>query len=237
MEYFKLYGIKFVQANTKEIVRNAFKDTSSDRQTVIFTPNLQITCRAAKGKELLLLLKEADIILPDGAGVSLLFRINGKPAPKRITGIDTAYTLMQYAAKRRLSVFFLGGKRGTAELAKKRLCKSICGLKICGFHHGYFDKRKNSPENIRVIRKIQRSDADILFVCFGFPEQERWICENKELLKNVKIFMGLGGSLDVWSGKVRRAPLPLRALRLEWLWRCLSEPKRFIRLLNDTLAP
>lgn len=236
MEYFKLYGIKFVQANTGEAVRAALKRIDAREQTVIFTPNLQMTCRAANDRRLSLLLREADMLLPDGVGLSLLCRINGIPAPRRITGIDTAFAIMQYAARRGLSVFFLGGTDGTAELAEKRLCADIRGLKVCGAHHGYFDKSKNSRENLAVLREIQASSADILFVCFGFPEQEKWICENRELLRGVRLIMGLGGSLDVWSGKVRRAPLPVRAIGFEWLWRCMLEPKRFARLWRDTVA-
>lgn len=236
MEYFKLYGMKFVQADTDELIKIVLKSFSAEKQTAIFTPNLQITCRAINDNSLLLLLKKADMLLPDGSGLSVLCRINGKTAPRRITGIDTAYKLMEYAAERRLSVFFLGGTDGTAELARRKLCKSIRELNVCGTHHGYFDKSKNSRENLGVIREIQRSNADILFVCFGFPEQEKWICENRARLKNVKLFMGLGGSLDVWAGKMRRAPLPVRAMGFEWLWRCILEPKRFARLWTDTVG-
>jgi N-acetylglucosaminyldiphosphoundecaprenol N-acetyl-beta-D-mannosaminyltransferase len=97
-------------------------------------------------------------------------------------------------------------------------------LQICGVHHGYFDK--SGAENAEVIKKIRTAAPDILFVCFGFPAQEKWITDNLSSLPSVKLALGLGGSLDVWSGNIRRAPLLVQKAGLEWLWRTVLEPKR-----------
>ena len=182
--------------------------------------------KAKDNVELRRLLQRADVLLPDGIGVSILCKINKKPSCGRAPGIDTAYLLMRHAAKRGLRVFLLGAKDGVAQLAKQRLSEQIPHLCICGTHHGYFDKTKDSPQNAELIRTIQSSKADILFVCFGFPIQEQWIFDNKDALPSVKIFMGLGGSLDVWSGRKRRAPIIMRSCGLEWLWRLLFLSKK-----------
>ena len=91
---------------------------------------------------------------------------------------------------------------------------------------------KLCKENSSVIRSINDAKSDILFVCFGFPLQERWIAENLPSLPSVRLAMGLGGSLDVWSGNIRRAPSWVQNIGLEWLWRTFREPKRAKRLLS-----
>jgi N-acetylglucosaminyldiphosphoundecaprenol N-acetyl-beta-D-mannosaminyltransferase len=138
--------------------------------------------------------------------------------------------LLRYAAKHSLSVFLLGGKRGVAEQAQKHWSARIPSLNICGTHHGYFDFQTNSPENQRVLQKIKQADPDLLFVCLGSPQQERWIMENTSQISHLRLAIGLGGALDVWSGTVKRAPKIIRICGAEWLWRTLQDPKRIGRL-------
>ena len=141
-----------------------------------------------------------------------------------MAGIDTAEFILSHAAKNEFSVFLLGGKNGVAKIAKKKLEEKYNGLNICGFHHGFFDTL--GKENNEIIKQINNSEADIVFVCMGFPRQEIWISENIDKLTSIQIAIGLGGSLDVWAGNVRRAPKIFRKLSLEWLWRMMLEPKR-----------
>ena len=176
------------------------------------------------------ILKEAELLLPDGVGILLAARLTGKRLPQRITGIDTGEWLLQYAAAHRLSVFLLGGKKGVAERAKQSLIQKIPTLNVCGVHHGYFDKDHCSQENQAVIQLIQDASPDLLFVCFGSPSQEKWIHENTHLLPSLRLAIGLGGALDVWSGDLHRAPKLIQICGLEWLWRVWKEPKRIRRL-------
>lgn len=225
-----LYGIPLEPLTPRSALLRLCRYAEHGERKIVYTPNLQMLCRARHDSRLAELLRSADMLLPDGVGVSLLCKRNGLPDVGRVTGIDESHMLLQYAAHRGLSVFLLGGKTGVAELAQKRLCREIGGLRICGTHHGYFDKRKNSVENRAVVKKIRETAPDVVFVCFGFPTQEIWIKQNAPALPRVHLFMGLGGSLDVWSGKIKRAPVPFRAVGLEWLWRCAREPKRFASL-------
>lgn len=233
MEGYTIYGIKFNKMNGGEAVAHLKNALLNKKQTVVFTPNLQIIGECAKDKSLVGLLNSADLLLPDGVGVGLLCRKKGVRGIERITGIDTAYSLLRIAQDNGLRVFLLGGKAGVAQSAAANLKQKFPSLSVCGTHHGYFDKTDSSPENRRVIKKIRAARPDILFVCFGFPVQERWISENRNVLPDISVFMGLGGSLDVWSGNLRRAPRVFRVLHLEWLWRCFRQPKRFVPLTKS----
>ena len=190
----------------------------------VFTPNPEMLLAAKDSSALAQMLNSADLLLPDGIGVKIVSHMLGNPIPERISGIDMAFELLKIAETRRLSVFLLGGKPTVAERAAEKLVADLPSLNICGTHHGYFDK--SGKENQAVAEQIRKAAPDLLFVCFGFPVQERWICENLDSLPSVSLAMGLGGSLDVWSGDKKRAPKLVQRLCLEWLWRASLEPKR-----------
>ncbi len=231
MSVYTISGIRFENVG-KTDAQARIKALLNKRGACVFTPNAIILHKTSKSKKLKELLSSADLLLPDGIGVSLACRIRGLPRQVRITGIDTAHWLMRYASRNELSVYLLGGAHGIAKQAARRLRRDIPTLKICGAHHGYFNKRADSEENRSVIDHINRAAPDILFVCMGFPIQEAWIKANISKLPSVRVAMGLGGSLDVWSGKISRAPLIFQRMGLEWLWRSIISPKRFFELAS-----
>ena len=108
------------------------------------------------------------------------------------------------------------------------MIKKHPNLHVCGAFWGYFEKE--GDENRRVLGMIRACRPDILLVCFGFPMQEYWIRDNLHLLPSVRVAAGLGGSLDVWAGRVRRAPVFLQNSGLEWAWRMAADPKRIKQL-------
>lgn len=197
---------------------------------LVFTPNPDMLWQAHCSPAFRRLLQKADLLLPDGVGVTLAARLMGTPLPARLPGIDMAETILSHAAEQNLSVFLLGGKAGVAERAKANWGKRVPALRIVGTHHGYFDKHCRSAENQALLRQLQQAKPDILFVCFGSPLQEQWIADNAPRLPFLRLAMGLGGSLDVWSGDLPRAPRLFRRLGLEWLWRSAREPRR-LRIL------
>lgn len=142
--------------------------------------------------------------------------------PERVAGIDFAYGVLRIAAEEGIPVYLLGGKPGVAGKAGEHLCTSLPRLCIAGVHDGYFDDAK-VPE---ILEDIRTSGAGILFVCLGFPRQERFLLEHSGKLAELRLAAGLGGSLDVWAGTVRRAPERIQKARLEWLWRVAKEPHR-----------
>ena len=195
-----------------------------NRQTAVFTPNSEIIYKSSKSKDLFATLRRANLLFPDGIGSYLGMKLFNIPVQNRTAGIDLAEIILNECAKSGCKVFLLGGKDGIADQAAIKLKNKYKGLNICGCHHGYFDRDQD------VINKINSSGADILFVCLGFPKQEKWIAKNLNLLPSVKLAMGLGGSLDVWSGNVKRAPRLVSNMGLEWLWRTCQDPKKVKRI-------
>ena len=226
----KILSVSFENSSRREILKELKVRMTQKKKTRIFTPNPQILLAAHRDPSLRALLSKADLLLPDGIGLIYASKILGTPLKERISGIDIAEDILMLAEEKNLSVFLLGGKKGCANRAARNLKITFPRLNICGCHNGYF--AKYGEENLLVRAKIAQKRPDILFVCFGFPLQERWIAENLHYLPTVKIAAGLGGSLDVWSGKVPRAPKVFQKIGMEWLWRLMIEPRR-IRVFAD----
>ena len=223
-DFVDVLGIHISRLGKKEAEEKIESSLCSDTPLTIFTPNPEIIMRAQKDKEFGRRLNSADILLPDGIGVVIASRILRDPLPERITGIDTGEFILKLADEHSIPVFLLGARPGVAERAATEIKARYKSIKEIGTHHGYFEK--SGPENDAVIKAINDSEARILLVCFGAPMQETWISENKKHLKAVKLYIGLGGALDVWAKDVRRAPKIIQRIGFEWLWRILKEPRR-----------
>ena len=226
-EKLNIFSVSVDRITNQELLQKMSDMLCSDAQiqNKIFTPNTEMLLAAKKEPRLAELLNSAELLIPDGTGIKIASRILNSPIPERLSGIDLAEDLLSIAAHKGCSVYLLGGQKGVAEAAAKNLKCRLPSLNICGTHHGYFEK--SGKENDLVLEEIRAAAPQILFVCFGFPMQERWICDNLSSLPSVRIALGLGGSLDVWSGNKKRAPKALQALGLEWLWRSALEPRRF----------
>ena len=225
-----ILSVKFNNTSRTELLNTIEKRIKNKSRTLIFTPNPQILLKASRDKSFLKTLQSSDINIPDGIGILIAARKLGQPLKERISGIDVGESLIAFAARKELSVFLLGGKKGRAEKSARRFREKYPTLNICGCHNGYFSK--SGEQNDIVVRSIANLRPDILFVCFGSPLQEEWIEANIDRLPSVKLAIGLGGSFDVWSGSIRRAPGFMREAGLEWLWRIIREPRR-IKTLYD----
>ncbi len=190
----------------------------------VVTPNALMLDACRRDASLSALLSRADLSLADGKGLLLAARLQGTPLPCRVAGISFGEALLARAAREGLRVFLLGGSKGVAARAAIRLKQRHPALAVCGTHDGYFEK--TGTANDRVLASVRAARPDILFVCFGFPLQERWIAANLSHLHGVRVIAGLGGSLDVWSGDLARAPAWVSSVGLEWAWRMLRQPRR-----------
>ncbi len=199
----------------------------------VYTPNPQMALRCAHSRALTQAFGRASLLLPDGTGLVVASRRLGTPIPTRITGMDAGEHLLRFAAQNGLSVALLGARPGVAEQAAKRLKARLTNLHICYTHHGYFEK--SGKENEAVLDALKKAAPDILFVCFGFPQQEIWIDRNAAKIPSLRLCMGLGGALDVWSGNTRRAPKWVQQARCEWLWRTLRDPRKFCNFVDIPL--
>lgn len=216
-------GVAFDNVTMDEAVDRALVMLEEDGPHLVVTPNPEIVQRAAKDPEFAEILSKADLVIPDGIGVVYAAKILGRPLKGRVPGIDFASALLERAAGTGRRLFLLGAAPGVAEQAAVNLRAAYPGLAVCGTHDGYF--KEDGP----VVDAIRESEADIVFVCLGFPKQEKWIAAHGEAA-GAKLYIGLGGSLDVFAGKVERAPESFQKLGLEWLYRLVKEPSRIGRM-------
>ncbi len=172
------------------------------------------------------MINSADLVTPDGSGIVWAARYLGEPVPERVTGIDLMREICKQAHYNGWKIFLLGGAPGVAAEAAEQLQIEYPNIKIVGTHHGYFPE----DEERNVMELIKSAGPDIIFVALGAPRQEFWIKSHQENLP-VKVAVGVGGSFDVVSGRVKRAPQWMQRLRLEWLARLIKEPWRAKRML------
>ena len=216
-------GVAFDNVTPEEAADRALALLEEDGPHLVATPNPEIVQRANKDRAFAEILAGADMVVPDGVGVIYAAKILGRPLKSRVPGIDLAAALMGRVAGTGKRLFLLGAAPGVAEQAAVNLRAAYPGLVVCGTHDGYFE------EDGPVIDAIRRAEADIVFVCLGAPKQEKWIAAHGESA-GARLYLGLGGSLDVFAGKAERAPERFQRLGLEWLYRLLKEPSRIGRM-------
>jgi N-acetylglucosaminyldiphosphoundecaprenol N-acetyl-beta-D-mannosaminyltransferase len=192
-----------------------------DRPHLVVTADSSMLVRAQHDAALCEILADADLVLPDSIGVVWASRMLGAPLRERVTGVDVVDKLCGYCATAGLSVFLLGSAPGVAHRAGESLKARYPGLLLAGSHHGFF----GDSDEPAVLAEISRAAPQVLLVAMGIPRQEKWLAKHLGELP-VRVGIGVGGSLDVLSGAVRRAPTLFRRTNLEWLWRVLSDPRR-----------
>lgn len=216
-------GVAFDNLNMEEALNRAEALMAEGGPHLVVTPNAEIVQQANGDPEFFDLIAGADLVIPDGIGVIYASRILGRPLKERVPGVDFAAGLMERMSRTGQKLFLLGAKPGVAEEAAARLTAAHPGLVICGTHDGYF--KEDGP----VAEAIKASGADVVFVCLGAPKQEKWIRRNGEAT-GASLLIGLGGSLDVFAGRVERAPEVWQKMGMEWLYRALKEPARLKRV-------
>ncbi len=255
-------GVKIDALTKSEALDRLHFFMRENTQHTVWTPNPEMLVKAQRDVYFKHVLNQGDLNLCDGFGLWLGVKVKGrgtgdKEQVDRIPGVDCMLELCALAQREGKSVFLLGSGSDevitkTAEELKKKFPK----LSIAGVHKGLAVTESIFPssppfrgriqqgvdtallydamENNQVLQIINTAQPDILFVAFGMGKQEKWISENLSKLPSVKIAMGVGGSFDYISGKVPRAPLLMRKIGLEWLYRLWQQPTRFWRIVNAT---
>jgi len=198
-----------------ELVRQRVND---GQRTLCVALNPPKMYRALRDPKLRRVLHEADLRICDGVGVSWATLLLHGKWTRRVTGIQLFMDLIQLAAEEGWKIFILGASPESNTTACTKLRKSCPGLRIMGSRHGFFD------DSHQVIREINASGADLLFVAMGTPRQEFWMSEHLPLLEP-RLCMGIGGSLDAISGASRWAPRLVRGTGMEWLYRLVTQPR------------
>jgi len=217
----KVLGIKIDDVSIPEIVNTVAGWLKKGGKHYIVTPNPEIVIMAQKDTELKEIINKADLAIPDGNGLRLTTEIVCNSP-----GIDVMEELVKRASDWGAAVGFLGGRGDVAEKTAECLKKKYPKLKV-----SFADSGGEVNEEGKLLKSLKLPKLDLLFVAFGPPKQEKWIAKNLAKLP-VKVAMVVGGSFDIVSGKLLRAPLWIRKLGLEWLFRLAVQPWRIKRQLS-----
>jgi len=223
---FKIFNIKINNVNQKQCIESIIhyatlpitfpavvNFVNANNLNIAFTHNTYQT-----------LLQRSDMVLSDGSGVRCACMIKHVLLKDNLNGTDLFAPLCEKLEAQQLKPFFLGATQVNLDAMISHLKQDFPNLNIAGFHHGHFDPTYTQA----IIDQINASNADFVFVGMGSPIQEQWIDENKAKL-HCKVIMGVGGLFDFYSGNIQRAPLWMREIGCEWLWRMSIEPQRLWR--------
>lgn len=225
----EILGINFDNMTQEEINARGAQLLREDRFHYVVTPNPEFILAAEKDPEFLRVLNGADLVLPDGIGVVYSAKILGTPLKARLPGIEFGEAMLDALNEMGGRLFLLGAKPGVAEEAGRRILESHPNIVLCGTQDGYF---KDEQE---VLVKVADAKPDLLFVCLGAPKQEKWMARWGQHT-GAKLAIGMGGALDVFAGKVERAPEKWQKMNLEWAYRLKKEPKRIGRMAKLPLV-
>jgi N-acetylglucosaminyldiphosphoundecaprenol N-acetyl-beta-D-mannosaminyltransferase len=224
----RIMGISFPKITLDETIQilGSVVEQKQSKLFHVITGNPEIVMSCQHDQQLRAIIDEAGLITADGIGVVMVSRIKGGHLPERVTGCDLLYKLLEAGNQQKWSFYFLGADETTSNKASEVISRSYPHVKILGRHHGFFDQE----DEIKIVEEIQSLRPDFLIVALGAPYAEHWIHKYKSSL-NAKIAMGVGGSLDVIAGKVKRAPIVWQKLHAEWLYRLIKQPSRWRRQL------
>lgn len=221
---FTVFGLDLASVRPEAAASQIVDWAGSGRRMTINFINAHCVNQARKYPSYRRALARTDLLLSEGIGMEIASRMAGQGAPENLTGTDLFPLICERAAVEGTGLFLLGGPGDVARASGDWARASWPSLRIRGSHHGYFDP----SEEDALIRRINASGAGILLVGFGVPLQENWIARNRHRL-NVPVVIGVGGLFDYYSSRIRRAPLAIRKLRCEWMWRLAMEPRRMAR--------
>lgn len=210
-------------AEAVNVVRRAMDARAG---VMVATANAEMLMRATHDEELRRILNASALVVPDGAGTVWAARHLGHAMPERVAGYDLAQELLRCAPAEGRRVYFFGSAPGVAEKAKAKAEQLYPGIEIVGVRNGFF----SPADNAAIIAEIRAARPDLLLVALGVPKQEKWIAAHLAEL-DVPVAIGVGGTLDVMAGVMKRAPYWMQRAKLEWLFRGLMQPKRAGRLL------
>lgn len=219
-----IMGVDVITLNEQQLMKQIEEDIRQNQKVRIVAINPEKIMMAEKDPGLRQLLNESTYQIPDGIGVSIASKLSGGVVRGRVTGIGMMENLLTLANQNELKIFMYGAKPETVQQAARNIKEKFPKLIIAGTLDGYV---KDTQE---IISTINEAQPHILFVALGSPKQELFIKNNMEHLQ-VNVFQGVGGSFDVFSGHVKRAPELFQKTGTEWLYRLLKQPSRLKRQL------
>ncbi|WOV84715.1 WecB/TagA/CpsF family glycosyltransferase [Sporosarcina jeotgali] len=219
-------GVNVSPLTYEGIIEEICLRISRNEQSTIIAVNPEKVMTAQKDPQVRDLINGATFQIADGVGILLASKLKKGTITSRVTGVDMMARLLKFAQDDQQPIYLYGAKKEVVEKAAANIQKDYPGIPIAGMTDGY------EQDEEALVQRIHDSGARILFVALGSPKQELWIRRNMERLRNVLVFQGVGGSFDVFSGTVKRAPSFFRKTGTEWFYRLCSDPKRIKRQLN-----
>ena len=220
-----LFGLQIADTSLDAAARWIVQRARHKLPTSIAFLNAHCVNVAYRAPEYRAAMETMDLVFADGIGVRLAARAAGIELQDNVNGTDLFPVLCREAAKTATGLFLLGAREGIAKTAGERMRNATPGLVISGTHHGYIS---DADTDAHAIAEINASGAGIVLVALGVPTQELWIARNRHRLTAPAV-IGVGGLFDYYSGRIARAPVPLRKAGLEWAWRLAQEPRRLAR--------
>jgi N-acetylglucosaminyldiphosphoundecaprenol N-acetyl-beta-D-mannosaminyltransferase len=234
-ETLSLFGLPISNVTVAGAVAEIERFVLSGRSHQVATANLDFARNALNNTVLQRIICDCSLVVADGTPFLWASRLVGKPLAERVTGVDLIPGLAQLSAERGYSIFFLGSSDNNSRGAENILRRTYPNMNVVGRYSPPL-RQLDEMDDDEILRRIDRARPDILLVAFGNPKQEIWIHRNLKRM-GVPVAIGIGGSLDIISGRLRRAPFWMRASGLEWAFRCAQEPARlFPRYVKDAAS-
>ncbi|MDF7639332.1 WecB/TagA/CpsF family glycosyltransferase [Lactobacillus sp. ESL0791] len=226
MNKVNVLGVNFDNKTLNQFQNEFIGRLNEHKSTFIVTANPEIVMSANENPEFMkILTSDADYITADGIGVVKAAKMLKTPLPERVTGYDLFTWLMKVANERNLRVYLIGAKPAVIHAVQEKIARDYPEIQLVGAEDGYF---KDDLDLVAL--RIERTQPDLVFAALGSPRQEKLLAIlRKNLLPAV--MMGVGGSFDVFSGVVKRAPKFYQEAHLEWFYRLVKNPWRFKRML------
>ncbi|MEI6521719.1 MAG: WecB/TagA/CpsF family glycosyltransferase [bacterium] len=224
-ENINILGVPVNAVDMDEALRRTESFIATGGPHHVFTADASGLIRAAEDSEFAELVRDADMVTADGAGAMLAVEMRGGKLPGRVSGCDLVDKLSELAAVKGYRVYLFGAAEGVAMAAAEKLQTKYPALNIVGVRNGYY----KPDEEEDIVQQIIAANPQILYVGLGIPKQEQFIRKYFTTL-NIPVMIGIGGSFDVISGTLKRAPQWMQKVGLEWLYRLIQEPQRLPRM-------
>lgn len=233
-ETVELFGITFHNVVIQDLMALIAQRIMSGKPGYIITPNVDHICQYQKNANLRDAYSRSFLVLADGTPVIWASRLLGKPLKQKLSGSDLVFWIPEYLAENGYSVFLFGAAEGVADEAAKILLKLYPNLKVAGTYSPELNFENDPDASKLALQKIAETSPDLCMVALGCPKQELWMSQYCEK-SGVPVMIGVGGSFDLITGNLKRAPVWMQKAGVEWIWRLCQEPRRLWKryLIDD----
>jgi N-acetylglucosaminyldiphosphoundecaprenol N-acetyl-beta-D-mannosaminyltransferase len=225
IERVRVLDVPISKVNNQQALALLTEFVRSGEPHLVVTADASGVVTAARDAEFRAVVEGADLVTPDSTGILWAARRLGRPLPERVSGVDLAERLCELAGQFGWGVFFYGAAPGVADEAARVMHSRFPGLRVAGTAHGFLNEREQAALEARICE----SRPEILFVAMGIPRQEKWIWSRMTRLA-VPVSMGVGGTFDVFAGRVNRAPIWMQRHGMEWLYRLWKNPRKISKV-------